>query len=64
MEPLEEVLPHTAAVEDLLAQRKREQARRLHNARVKSELDRAQNGATINLSDLMAAKEQLDLDAS
>lgn len=59
-----EPLPHTKRTQDLLAQGKRKDARKQHNARVKAELDRARAGETINLSDLMAAKDELDLDAS
>jgi hypothetical protein len=56
-------LPHTTRTQELLKKGEREKAREAHNARVESELDRARKGETINLSDLMAAKEQLDLDA-
>lgn len=54
-----EKLPHTKAVKRLLAQGDSDEAVRLHNARVKSEFEKAKEGEIINLSDLLAAKETL-----
>lgn len=59
-------LTHTENVEAILQEggddaRKHAAAR--HNAHVDAELERAKAGETINLTDLMAAKEQLVVDA-
>lgn len=61
---MDEPLRHTNEVDAILAEGGREAikaAKRKHTAHVDRELARAQAGETINLSDLMAAKEQIDL---
>lgn len=55
-------LPHAQRTQDLLRKGRTGEAAKAHNARVTAELDRARNGETINLSDLMAAKEELHID--
>lgn len=55
-------LPHADEVTRLLREAKRTEAAKLQTARVDAELKRAQEGATINLSDLMAGKEAFTID--
>lgn len=57
---LEERMPHTQRVDALLADGNVEEAKRVHTERVEEQFARAEQGETINLSDLMAAKEQID----
>lgn len=56
---MEEKLPHTKRISDLLDRRRRNEAIEIHNAHVAKEIGRAKVGDVINLSDLMAAKEVL-----
>lgn len=58
----ERKLPHTEDTIARLRAGRRKKAIEKHNARVKSELARAQDGETINLSDLMAARDEIDVD--
>lgn len=51
---------HATAVQSLLDDGKLQEAVELHNAHIKEQFDRARAGETINLSDLMAAKETLN----
>lgn len=51
---------HATAVQSLLDDGKLQEAIELHNAHIKEQFDRARAGETINLSDLMAAKETLN----
>lgn len=55
-----DALEHTKKIEELLAEGKVSEAAALHNAHLDKEFRRAEAGETINLSDLMAAKETLD----
>ena len=55
------MLPHTKPMLALCRQGKVQEAKRRHNARVKAQFDAARQGQVINLSDLMAAKEEIDL---
>lgn len=55
-----EKLPHSKEVKRLLDQGDRDRAAKTHNARVKSEMEKARAGEVINLSDLIAAKELLE----
>lgn len=55
-------LPHTRHVASLLAKGNVTEARRLHNEHLQAEFKRAQEGETINLTDLMAAKEAFHRD--
>ena len=57
----EPVLPHAERVAELLRQGNTTEAARVHNEHLKAEFDRAKQGEVINLSDLMAAREQFDL---
>jgi hypothetical protein len=58
---VEKRLAHTEAVKSLINEGKRKQAAELHNARVQDQFEKAKQGQTINLSDLIAAKEELEL---
>lgn len=51
---------HATAVQTLLDDGKLQEAVELHNAHIKEQFDRARAGETINLTDLMAAKETLN----
>lgn len=51
---------HATAVQALLDEGKFHEAVELHNAHIKDQFDRARAGETINLTDLMAAKQTLD----
>lgn len=55
-------LPHTDLTQALLRDGRRKTAIKNHNARVAEQLQRAQEGETINLSDLMAAREEIVVD--
>ncbi len=55
-------LPHADLTQRLLRQGRRATAIKNHNARVHEQLDRARQGETINLSDLMAAREEIIVD--
>jgi hypothetical protein len=55
-------LPHTDEVTRLLREGKRAEAAKLQTAHVDAEFKRAQEGATINLSDLMAGREAIDIE--
>ena len=55
------ILRHTDRVFELLKDGKKASAIAEHNAHVKAEFDRAKQGEVINLSDLMAAHEQIGL---
>ena len=55
------VLPHTQRVAELLRRGNTTEAARVHNEHLKAEFERARQGTVINLSDLIAAKEQFDL---
>jgi hypothetical protein len=57
-----DALAHTRRVKELLAQGRRVEAAALHNARVNDQLETARAGGVINLSDLIAAKEELEID--
>ena len=57
-------LDHARAIEALLRDGRKAEAAAAHNAHVAAEMDRARGGEVINLSDLMAAKETLDLDGA
>lgn len=59
-----DTLKHTKKIEELLAEGKGSEAAALHNAHVKKQFDKAKEGEVIVLSDLMAAKEVLDLAAT
>jgi hypothetical protein len=52
-------LEHTERIARMLRDGRRRQAIAAHNAHVQAELDRARAGAVINLSDLMAAHEEI-----
>jgi len=54
-------LPHCERMRDLLRRKGVTEAKLAHNARVKAQFDAARQGQVINLSDLMAAKEEIDL---
>ena len=54
-------LPHTERIAELLRAGKKLKAASLHNQRVKEQFKLAEQGEIINLSDLMAAKEELHL---
>lgn len=58
---MQDRLEHTEKVKALIDEGRTKEAAELHNARVKDQFDKAQQGQTINLSDLIAAREQLDL---
>jgi hypothetical protein len=51
------ILPHADYIAKQLDAGHREEAVKAHNARVKAEFERAEQGAVINLSDLMGAAE-------
>ena len=57
-------LTHAENIEAMLQEggAAREAARRKHNAHVDAELERARQGETINLSDLMAGNEAFIVD--
>lgn len=55
---------HAERIRELLAAGEAAAAKDVHNAHVDAEFDRARQGATINLSDLMAGKEELGIDAT
>ena len=57
-------LDHARRIEALLREGRKAEAAAAHNAYVAGEIDRAREGNVINLSDLMAAKETLDLDGA
>ena len=54
-------LPHTTVVSYLLRAGRIHAAKVMHNARVRQQLEKARTGGIINLSDLMSAKEEIDL---
>lgn len=54
-------LPHAKRIAELLRRGTTTEAARVHNEHLKAEFDRAKQGEIINLSDLMAAREQFDL---
>jgi hypothetical protein len=54
-------LDHAEAVKRLIDEGRLKEAARLHNAHLEKEFERAKRGAVINLSDLMAAKEVLEM---
>lgn len=56
---MDDKLPHTKRISEMLDRRRRKEAIELHNAYVAKEIDRAKGGDVINLSDLMPAKEVL-----
>lgn len=58
----EHVLPHTTAIRRLLDEGRHAEARRRHSEQVDSELWRALRGESINLIDLLAARDELDLE--
>lgn len=60
---MDEQLPHTRLTQDLLKAGRRKTAAKNHNARVAEQMARAKAGETINLSDLMGAKDELIVDA-
>jgi len=51
---------HAVAVQSLLDEGKLQDAVELHNAHIKAQFERTRAGETINLSDLMAAKQTLN----
>jgi hypothetical protein len=55
-----DALRHTKKIEELLAEGELSRAAALHNAHLKEQFEKAKTGQVINLSDLMAAKEELD----
>jgi hypothetical protein len=57
-----DALAHTRRVRELLAQGRRAEAAALHDAWVSDQLETARAGGVINLSDLFAAKEELEMD--
>jgi hypothetical protein len=60
----ETLLPHADNIRTLLSKGKRKEAEREHRLHVQEQFKRArEQGAVINLSDLMAAKEELLVDA-
>lgn len=56
-----EKLPHTRRTDELLAAGERSKAIAEHNAIVDAAFSNAKAGATINLTDLMAASEQIHI---
>jgi hypothetical protein len=56
-------LPVTERIAKLLAEGKRDEAIAAHNATVRQAFERAQQGAIINLTDLMASRDELHVDA-
>ncbi len=56
---MDEQFKHTQVVTSLLDDGKLQEAVELHNAHIKEQFERARAGETIDLSDLMAAKETL-----
>lgn len=61
---MKDQLEHTHQVERVLSEGRLKEDADLHNAHVKAQFDKANHGVVINLSDLMAAKEILDLKAT
>jgi hypothetical protein len=62
---IDETLAHARGVEAQLQEggrEAREAARKRHNAHVDAELERARQGATIDLTSLMAGKEAFVID--
>ena len=55
------MLPHTQRIEELLRQGKLQEAMDQHNQYVDAQLELSKTGVPIDLSDLMAAKEQFHL---
>lgn len=51
------MLEHTEKIEALIKAGERKEAMKVHNAYVKSQFEKAQQGQVINLTDLMAGKE-------
>ncbi|MGZ6570446.1 MAG: hypothetical protein ACXVHB_06045 [Solirubrobacteraceae bacterium] len=60
--PRADKLPHTRRIEGLLKEGKLGDAINAHNAHLDAEFKRAARGEAINLSDLMAAKDEIDVD--
>jgi hypothetical protein len=58
----EGALSHVAAIKRLLGSGSRAEAHARHNQRVDAELWRAHQGELINLSDLLAAKDELEFE--
>ena len=58
---LKEIMPLTTKIQKLLKNGKSYQAIDLHNRAVKNAFKGAQDGKIINLSDLMASKEEITL---
>lgn len=56
---MDEQFKHATAVQSLLDDGKLQEAVELHNAHIKEQFERARAGETIDLTDLMAAKETL-----
>ena len=54
-------LPLTKKVAELLNEGKVEEAKRLHNATLRDRFAAAERGAIINLSDLMASREEFEM---
>lgn len=54
--------PHTGHIRRLLRAGKRAEALLLHQVRVRAAFEAVRRGATINLSDLLAAREILNYD--
>ena len=54
-------LKHTKQVQSLIDKGKLIEAAEVHNRHLKAELERATSGEVIELTDLMAAKEALEL---
>ena len=54
-------LPLTERVQRLIREGKPEQAAQRHNTRLAQAKREAEEGKTINLSDLMASKQELDV---
>ena len=59
-QPGDDSLAHTKTVMELLAEGHVADAKQLHNTHVRARFEAAKRGETICLSDLMAAKEQID----
>lgn len=55
------MLPHTERIAALLREGRVQEAKRLHHQRVHGQIRAARQGRVINLTDLMAAKEQIHL---
>ena len=56
-------MKHTERIKALLAQGHRQAAQDTHNAQVARQFEIAKGGGIINLTDLMAAHEELHIDA-